>query len=538
MLAVAAVFLTAVCAIAPEAQGGIGRGQIGPPARSSYEGPAPEPAVTLDMLPDHEKLRERLLALFSDPRIIRVTIKAGQSRVTMEGNVAGKRAWKLMVEGVRQADPGLAIPELSASDRETAIWLSVRPGPGAQTQVKRLWLTGGMLHSDEIPLGASIRTLAVSPEFERGLRLVLQQAGIEPLPPPDLRPTAIWPVRPAEQPFERSARVDRQGALRAAQRFASAAGLPLGERPYVGPLGEAEGRFPPTWVVSNGNFAWVIVDALGGQVISAQNSSAQTTNRAAPRKDGPSAKQIVRTARRVLGALDVARGELGDEEVWPSGDVRVSQRPDECGTSVRVTWPRVLRAGGRVVPYWDERVSVVVAGGTGEVVEAQRLIRDREVSVDSVSVTAARARELAQERVGEIYGTGQTWAMREIQLRVVTPNQWPDEQGSRSEEIPGIPNRIAWVVEGELGGLGVFGLFLDAADGRLIGGYGVIPREAGVQGRDAAPRRERAARKQEGGALLLVAVGCGAALLVLVVVVSFWPKRRATLADSDDTGSG
>jgi len=150
--------------------------QSRPAASSEQARPEPEPPAPL---PTVEEVRQRMVAILEEC-IWANFGRAGRDVVEILPRANHKQAWNLLLQGVREAKPGLAVPGWPPDH----FLLCEVPTGGGQSEMHMLLFKDGMLASEEPYLGRMARTIKPGPQFLQGLEALRQSTGLDCTPGP------------------------------------------------------------------------------------------------------------------------------------------------------------------------------------------------------------------------------------------------------------------------------------------------------------------------------------------------------------------
>lgn len=337
---------------------------------------------------------------------------------------------------------------------------------------------------------------------------------------------------PAAQ-VDEGPQVSEEQAIATARRFANAAGMPRGDGRAMAVLQPAGGGGPAHWHVAlvsgQATAARFRVDAAEGHVYYAQDEGAEARH---TQNVKLSPEEAVARATRLMELMEVDRRSLALR------DLELVWDRETNGQHWRVEWERLLN-GDRVGGFG----LVVLSAESGALCRATRQWWPPKWI--GVRMSRQEAIDRALEIGGELLGTDQLALDGAPALIQVSPN---DHFGTRGPDEP-IPStvRTAWWASvtprsghARRSGMSTI-LYIDAADGRLLGGDGYRPESVAAE--EPPPRRvvfaeelpayergseARAVEESRSATRYLVAaIAGGAALLALIVLVLLWPKQEA-----------
>ena len=407
------------------------------------------------VLPTFAQVHERMVALFANTPSAWTDIetKSGPKSVDLFPKGRDQQAWALLVEGVSNSKPGLAIPSPA-----TIVLQCGRDMGDGSFENRPVFYKDGMLGCTDPYLGSAVRTLEVGPEFERGLRLLERNAKIKlkwSAPPPD-----------ESKAEARAARVSRDRAVNIARRFAERAGVPLGQRPHA-VFRVAKWPLGPRWEVRLGDLVSVSIEANSGSVIEVANRSAGAESSELGRKATLSEAAARERAEKMLDLMGVPRRELAFEKARSSGG-------DGTGESWSVTWVRVRDA----IPYNEDGFHVALDGASGAVIYAAKAFWNGPPASLRTRISKAQVTGILAGLADRVQPGGKLHAVGEPMLLIVQPNHYyPDPRKSLRSRYQG-GTRVAWEVRVEAGGGAghqhEYRIWIDAATGELLGGYGCL----------------------------------------------------------------
>jgi len=309
--------------------------------------------------------------------------------------------------------------------------------------------------------------------------------------------------------------LDPDIAMQRATAFAERVGMPWGEEltvEVVPPHDEVGEEL----LVKYFDFAYVAFDVAQDCIAGAHDSSASVEFAAQPTVVNLTEDEALARATEVAEAMDLFREPVALYRVRLTP---VSEQTQEWV----VMWVRTVEG----IPYDHDYARLALDPSNGRLMYVGQSFRSAppesiEVKVaQEAAVAAARehARALRFEEIGDMPPTAE--------LKVVQPNNYwgPGEQiGDRYMA----PSRVAWSVAirvpyGPEGGYTYKVLWIDAADGELLGGYGY----RGATSPPAAPTPAQAPATTTSGRSLLIPVSAGGAAILALVGGLLVRARRA-----------
>jgi hypothetical protein len=315
---------------------------------------------------------------------------------------------------------------------------------------------------------------------------------------------------------EAAASMDPEIAKQRATAFAERVGMPWGEELTVEVV-HPHDEVGEELLVKYFDFAYVAFDVAQDCIAGAHDSSASVEFAAQPTVVNLTEDEALARATEVAEAMDLFREPVA---LYMVRLAPVSEQTQEWV----VMWVRTTEG----IPYERDFARLALDPSNGRLMGVGQSFRSAppestEVKVaQEAAVAAARehARALGFEEVRDMPPTAE--------LKVVQPNNYWGP-GERVGDQYMAPSRVAWSVAigvpyGPEGGYTYKVLWIDAADGELLGGYGY----RGATSPPAAPiPAEPDATASVGQSLLIPVTAGGAAILALIGGLLVRARRAA-----------